>query len=114
MGGMLLVNQDPEWLLGQIPMDPVFSLGLLTMACAGLGWLAGPSLGSALFHLFRRGVKQPMAVKEAEFFARIRKNRVAPTTSSVQNPGTPIPFPPPHRTENTILDVSHVDDAYYC
>ena len=84
---MLLVNQDPEWLLGQIPMDPIFSLGLLTMACAGLGWLAGPSLGSALFHLFRRGVKQPMATKEAEFFARIRKNRVDPTTSSVQNPG---------------------------
>lgn len=86
-GAMLLVNQDLEWLLGKIPMDPIFSLGLLTMACAGLGWLAGPSLGSALFHLFRRGVKRPMAAKEAEFFARIKKNRVDPTTSSVQNPG---------------------------
>lgn len=107
---MLLVNQDPEWLLGQIPMDPVFSLGLLTMACAGLGWLAGPSLGSALFHLFRRGVKQPMAVKEAEFFARIRKNRVDPTTSSVQNPGKSISS---HATENEIADVGCVD-AYYC
>jgi mitochondrial import inner membrane translocase subunit TIM23 len=87
LGAVLLVNQDPEWLLGAIPMDPIFSLGLLTLACSGLGWLAGPSLGSALFHLVRRGVKRPMAAKEAEFFARIRKNRVDPTTSSVQNPG---------------------------
>lgn len=87
-GAMLLVNQDPEWLLGSIPMDPIFSLGLLTMACAGLGWLAGPVLGSTLFHrLARRGIKGPMAAKEAEFFARIRKHRVDPTTSSVQNPG---------------------------
>lgn len=85
-GALLLVNQDLEWLVNNIPMDPFFSLGLLTLAFSGLGWLAGPVLGSALFHLFRRGVKQPMAAKEAEFFARIKKNRVDPTTSSVQNP----------------------------
>ncbi|RYO97629.1 hypothetical protein DL764_007266 [Monosporascus ibericus] len=85
-GALLLVNQDLEWLVNNIPMDPFFSLGLLTLAFSGLGWLAGPVLGSAIFHLFRRGVKQPMAAKEAEFFARIKKNRVDPTTSSVQNP----------------------------
>ncbi|RYP42907.1 hypothetical protein DL770_011949 [Monosporascus sp. CRB-9-2] len=86
VGALLLVNQDLEWLVNNIPMDPFFSLGLLTLAFSGLGWLAGPVLGSALFYLFRRGVKQPMAAKEAEFFARIKKNRVDPTTSSVQNP----------------------------
>ncbi|RYP09132.1 hypothetical protein DL765_008557 [Monosporascus sp. GIB2] len=85
-GALLLVNQDLEWLVNNIPMDPFFSLGLLTLAFSGLGWLAGPVLGSTLFYLFRRGVKQPMAAKEAEFFARIKKNRVDPTTSSVQNP----------------------------
>ncbi|RYP68274.1 hypothetical protein DL771_006776 [Monosporascus sp. 5C6A] len=85
-GALLLVNQDLEWLVNNIPMDPFFSLGLLTLAFSGLGWLAGPVLGSALFHIYRRGVKQPMAAKEAEFFARIKKNRVDPTTSSVQNP----------------------------
>ncbi|RYP60380.1 hypothetical protein DL769_008149 [Monosporascus sp. CRB-8-3] len=85
-GALLLVNQDLEWLVNNIPMDPFFSLGLLTLAFSGLGWLVGPVLGSTLFYLFRRGVKQPMAAKEAEFFARIKKNRVDPTTSSVQNP----------------------------
>lgn len=85
---MLLVNQDLEWLLGSIPMDPFFSLGLITLSFAGLGWLAGPSLGNAIFYAFKSGggVKTSMAIKEAEFFARIRKNRVDPSSSSVQNP----------------------------
>lgn len=86
-GALLLVNQDLDWLLGKIPMDPFFSLGLITLSFAGLGWLAGPSVGNAIFYTFKSGVKSPMAVKEAEFFARIKKNRVDPTSSSVQNPG---------------------------
>ncbi|KAH7027589.1 Presequence translocated-associated motor subunit pam17 [Microdochium trichocladiopsis] len=87
-GAMLLVNQDLDWLLGKIPMDPFFSLGLITLSFAGLGWLAGPSLGNAIFYTLNSGghVKQSMAIKEAEFFARIRKNRVDPASSSVQNP----------------------------
>jgi len=87
-GAMLLVNQDLDWLLGKIPMDPFFSLGLITLSFAGLGWLVGPSLGNAIFYTFKSGsgVKQSMAIKEAEFFARIRKNRVDPSSSSVQNP----------------------------
>ncbi|KAK8114606.1 hypothetical protein PG999_006675 [Apiospora kogelbergensis] len=43
-------------------------------------------LGSAIFYTLKRGIKQPMAVKEAEFFARIKKNRVDPSVSSVGNP----------------------------
>lgn len=86
---MLLVNQDLDWLLGKIPMDPFFSLGLITLSFAGLGWLSGPSLGNSLFYTFKSGggVKTAMALKEAEFFARIRKNRVDPSSSSVANPG---------------------------
>ncbi|KAJ1327712.1 TIM23-like protein [Microdochium nivale] len=87
-GAMLLVNQDLDWLLGKIPMDPFFSLGLITLSFAGLGWLAGPSLGNSIFYTLKSGggVKTAMALKEAEFFARIRKNRVDPSSSSVANP----------------------------
>ncbi|KAI1498754.1 Pam17-domain-containing protein [Biscogniauxia marginata] len=88
-GATLLVNMEMEWLLNKVPMDPFFALGLITLSFAGLGWLAGPSLGSALFHTFKRGVKKPMDVKESEFFARIKKNRVDPSTSSLSGNAVP-------------------------
>ncbi|KAI1461692.1 Pam17-domain-containing protein [Annulohypoxylon moriforme] len=88
-GALLLVNMDMDWLLTKVPMDPFFALGIMTLSFAGLGWLAGPSLGSALFYSFKRGVKKPMAVKESEFFARIKKNRVDPSNSSLSGNAVP-------------------------
>ncbi|KAL7628725.1 TIM23 complex component [Parahypoxylon ruwenzoriense] len=88
-GATLLVNMDIEWLLTKIPMDPIFALGIITLSFSGLGWLAGPSLGSALFYLFKRGVKKPMAIKESEFFARIKKHRVDPSNSSLSGNAVP-------------------------
>ncbi|KAI0890663.1 Pam17-domain-containing protein [Annulohypoxylon maeteangense] len=88
-GALLLVNMDMDWLLTKVPMDPFFALGIMTLSFAGLGWLAGPSLGSALFYTFKRGVKKPMAVKESEFFARIKKNRVDPSNSSLSGNAVP-------------------------
>ncbi|KAK8089034.1 hypothetical protein PG997_003995 [Apiospora hydei] len=85
MASIVLVNLDMDW-MGSIPLDPFITLGLMTLGSAALGWLAGPSLGSAIFYTLKRGVKQPMAIKEAEFFARIKKNRVDPSVSSVGNP----------------------------
>ncbi|KAI2633763.1 Pam17-domain-containing protein [Hypomontagnella submonticulosa] len=88
-GAVLLVNMDVDWLLSKVPMDPFFALGIMTLSFAGLGWLAGPSLGSALFYTFKRGVKKPMAIKESEFFARIKKNRVDPSNSSLSGNAVP-------------------------
>ncbi|KAI1779438.1 Pam17-domain-containing protein [Hypoxylon cercidicola] len=88
-GAVLLVNIDMDWLLTKVPMDPFFALGIIVLGFGGLGWLAGPSLGSALFYAFKRGVKKPMAVKEAEFFARIKKNRVDPSNSSLSGNAVP-------------------------
>ncbi|KAI0430598.1 Pam17-domain-containing protein [Xylaria sp. FL1042] len=88
-GAVLLVNMNMDWLLSKVPMDPIFALGIVTLSFAGLGWLAGPSLGSAIFYTFKRGVKRPMAVKESEFFNRIKKNRVDPTNSSLSGNAVP-------------------------
>ncbi|KAI8632524.1 Pam17-domain-containing protein [Xylariaceae sp. FL1651] len=88
-GAMLLVNLNMDWLLSKVPMDPFFALGIITLSFAGLGWLAGPSLGSALFYMSKRGVKRPMAVKESEFFNRIKKNRVDPSNSSLSGNAVP-------------------------
>ncbi|KAI0844204.1 Pam17-domain-containing protein [Daldinia vernicosa] len=88
-GAILLVNMDMDWLLTKVPIDPVFALGIVVLSFAGLGWLAGPSVGNALFYTFKKGVKKPMAIKESEFFARIKKNRVDPSNSSLSGNAVP-------------------------
>lgn len=86
-GAMLLSTGMADAVVGQIPLDPLITLGLMTMSFSALGWLAGPSLGTAVFNALKSKYKGPMAVKESEFFARIKKHRVDPSASSVRNPG---------------------------
>ncbi|KAK3335815.1 mitochondrial import protein Pam17-domain-containing protein [Cercophora scortea] len=73
-------------LVSQLPLDPFISLGLLTLGGAGLGWLVGPFMGSAVFNVIKRQYKGQMTIKESQFFARIKKHRVDPSTSSMGNP----------------------------
>ena len=65
----------------------LITLGLMTMSSAALGWLVGPSIGTAVFNSLKSKYKGPMAIKESEFFARVKKHRVDPSASSVRNPG---------------------------
>ncbi|KUI66902.1 Presequence translocated-associated motor subunit pam17, mitochondrial [Cytospora mali] len=85
-GAIVLSTGAADVLTGQIPLDPVLTLGLMTIGFAGLGWVVGPSLGNAVFYLINRKYKAPMTVKESQFFARIKKNRVDPSNSSTGNP----------------------------
>ncbi|KAK4098813.1 Pam17-domain-containing protein [Parathielavia hyrcaniae] len=85
-GALVLSSGMADSVVGQIPLDPLITLGLMTMSFAALGWLVGPSLGSAVFNTLKSKYKGPMTVKESEFFARIKKHRVDPSASSVRNP----------------------------
>ncbi|PHH69276.1 hypothetical protein CDD80_6866 [Ophiocordyceps camponoti-rufipedis] len=85
-GAFILSTGVAEPLVAQIPLDPFFTLGLLGAACAGMGWLAGPSVGAQVFYLFNWPFKSQMIRKESEFFARIKRNRVDPSNSSAGNP----------------------------
>ncbi|PKS06291.1 hypothetical protein jhhlp_007039 [Lomentospora prolificans] len=85
-GSWVLATGLAEPLLGLIPLDPFITMGLMAFSSATLGWLLGPSLGSGVFNLWYRRIKPQMAWKEKEFFARIKKHRVDPSTSSVGNP----------------------------
>lgn len=87
-GAILLGQGYAEPLVQQVPLDPFLTLGLMTFACAGLGWLIGPSIGGEIFYLINRRFKLQMRHKESEFLARVRKNRADPTNSSAGNPGT--------------------------
>lgn len=73
-------------IVGQIPMDPFITLGMITFACGGVGWLAGPIVGTAAFNWRNRKFRKQMDEKEKEFYKRIKKYRVDPSASSMANP----------------------------
>jgi import inner membrane translocase subunit TIM23 len=86
-GAVFLSTGSAEPIISQIPLDPFMTLGLMTLAFSGLGWLSGPSVGNQVFYILNRQWKKQMTQKEAIFFDRIKKNRVDPTNSSASNPG---------------------------
>lgn len=61
-GALVLSTGAADPLTSQVPLDPIMTMGLITIGCVALGWLAGPSLGSAVFYLIRRKYKVPMTV----------------------------------------------------
>ncbi|OJD13960.1 hypothetical protein AJ78_05647 [Emergomyces pasteurianus Ep9510] len=67
-------------------LDPFIVLGLATASCAALGWLLGPILGNSLWGLVHRKYKAAVAVKEKEFYSRIKRFRVDPSANSYSNP----------------------------
>ncbi|KAF6837238.1 presequence translocase-associated motor subunit [Colletotrichum musicola] len=85
-GAGVLATGLADPLVSQVPLDPFITLGLMTFSFGALGWLAGPSVGSLVFYTLNKRWKNQMTVKEKEFFARIKKNRVDPSVSSVGNP----------------------------
>lgn len=85
-GAQVLTRSDMDALVGQIPLDPFITLGLITFTCGGVGWLVGPILGTGIFNLRNRKYKGQMNAKEKEFYARVKKYRVDPSASSMANP----------------------------
>ncbi|CAI7604693.1 unnamed protein product [Penicillium pancosmium] len=86
-GVQVLSGQDLESLGAQVMgLDPFVVLGMATAACGAVGWLAGPMVGNGIWGLFYRRFKPSVAIKEKEFFDRIRQYRVDPSTNSISNP----------------------------
>ncbi|KXL50423.1 MAG: hypothetical protein FE78DRAFT_120031, partial [Acidomyces sp. 'richmondensis'] len=83
----IIAQQDVDSWGAQISgLDPMIVLGISTFAVAAGGWLCGPSFGSAAFGMWaaRRGWAK--AIKEKNFYRRIKNNRADPSASSPQNP----------------------------
>jgi len=88
-GGVSYISSSPdiEAKIGPVlGLDPLITMGILTFACGAGGWLLGPFVGSAVFGMRYRSMSRMITEKEKEFFARIKKYRVDPTTSSLNNP----------------------------
>ena len=74
-------------IVGQIPLDPFITLGLITFSCGAIGWLLGPIVGTGVFNVTNSKYRGEMIVKEKGFYDRIKKHRVDPSASSMANPG---------------------------
>ncbi|KAK0730954.1 mitochondrial import protein Pam17-domain-containing protein [Lasiosphaeris hirsuta] len=85
-GAILLGTSLGDSIVGNVPLDPMVTMGLVTFSCAALGWLVGPIMGTVIFNAMKGKFKGQMAVKESQFFVRIKKHRVDPTLSSMNNP----------------------------
>ncbi|KAL2808024.1 mitochondrial import protein Pam17-domain-containing protein [Aspergillus granulosus] len=87
VGAQVLSSQNLENLGAQVMgLDPFVVLGMATAACGAAGWLVGPFLGNAIWGLVNRRFKTAVAVKEKEFFDRIKRYRVDPSSNSIANP----------------------------
>ncbi|EEP81212.1 presequence translocated-associated motor subunit pam-17 [Uncinocarpus reesii 1704] len=86
-GAQVIASQNFEALGAQIMgFDPFIVLGLTTIACGAVGWLAGPVLGNSVWGLVYRKYKGAVVVKEKEFYDRIKRFRVDPSANSFANP----------------------------
>ncbi|KAH6691499.1 mitochondrial import protein Pam17-domain-containing protein [Plectosphaerella plurivora] len=85
-GAGVLASGIADPIVQQIPLEPFLTLGFMVMGFAALGWLTGPSIGSAMFNALNRQWKKQITLKEIEFFARVKKNRVDPSASGASNP----------------------------
>ncbi|THC97118.1 hypothetical protein EYZ11_003381 [Aspergillus tanneri] len=87
IGVQVLSGQDLEHLGAQVMgLDPFVVLGMATAACGAAGWLVGPFLGNAVWGLVYRRYKPAVTIKEKEFFDRIKRFRVDPSSNSIANP----------------------------
>jgi len=67
-------------------LDPIMAMGVGAVGCGALGWLLGPFAGNAAFGIWYRRLGPEMAVKEREFYQRIKRHRADPSSQSMANP----------------------------
>lgn len=89
VGWGILSNQEinpTEMIMG---IDPAAIYGFAIFVCAGLGYLAGPSVGDIVFRrILIRNQAASFAKKNTEFLTHIKKNRPDPRNQSYSNPVT--------------------------
>ncbi|EFP78699.1 uncharacterized protein PGTG_04655 [Puccinia graminis f. sp. tritici CRL 75-36-700-3] len=68
-------------------IEAPYVYGLATLSCGLLGYLIGPSIGHAFFRLrVSKPTQRAMQDKNAQFYHHIKRHRVDPAQSIVNNP----------------------------
>jgi hypothetical protein len=66
-GAQGLAMSDMDAIVGQIPLDPFITLGLITFGCGGVGWLLGPIVGTGIFNMMNRKYVGQMAMVSSSY-----------------------------------------------
>lgn len=61
-GAAILASGIADPIVSQIPLDPFLTLGFMVMGFSALGWLMGPSIGSAVFNTLNRQWKKQITL----------------------------------------------------
>jgi import inner membrane translocase subunit TIM23 len=75
---------DPSQLV--FGLDPLLVYGGATVGCGALGWLLGPTFGSAGWKLVHRKKQSLIEEREREFYQHIKRVRPSPAKQSFSNP----------------------------
>ncbi|KAJ7685723.1 mitochondrial import protein Pam17-domain-containing protein [Mycena polygramma] len=67
-------------------IDPMMFYGGCTVLCMGVGYVVGPSLGSAVWRLLNRRAVANIDARDREFYKHVAKNRVEAALQSATNP----------------------------
>lgn len=67
-------------------LEPFIFYTGCTVACMGMGYLLGPTVGAACWRITHRRTMKLIDARDREFHKRIVKNRVDPTAQSATNP----------------------------
>jgi len=67
-------------------IDPMIFYSICTVACTGLGYLLGPTIGAACWRMTHRRTLALIEAKDREFHRHIVKNRVDPRAQGANNP----------------------------
>lgn len=63
-GGITYISQHPELeakISPLIGLDPLITMGIMTIASGGIGWLMGPTIGGRIFKLRYRSMSRMIA-----------------------------------------------------
>ncbi|KAI5453150.1 TIM23 complex component [Naganishia albida] len=67
-------------------IEPMFVYAGATLGCMGLGYLAGPTIGTLFFKAVNGSRNKAMDVMDKRFYEHIKARRVDPSYQSVNNP----------------------------
>ncbi|KAB5595575.1 Presequence translocated-associated motor subunit PAM17 [Ceratobasidium theobromae] len=67
-------------------VEPIYVYGVATIACGGLGYLLGPTVGNSMWRMTHRQILPRIETRDAQFYQHIVKNRVDPSRQTATNP----------------------------
>ncbi|PWN97781.1 mitochondrial import protein Pam17, partial [Tilletiopsis washingtonensis] len=84
-GAVLLTQPVDPTTPPMLGIDPVYLYAAATLACGGLGYLVGPSIGTFFWNVVHKRDRKNVEAMDSVFWSKIERNRVDPSRQTMQN-----------------------------